>query len=136
MPSEPSKEQTLVPYLSYADAPAALEFLRDAFGFEERARYEMPDGRVGHAEMALGGSMLYLASAYPEIGFVSPRALEGLHSQIYCRVDDVDSHYAIALEAGAIIVNEPGPSEGGDRMYRAMDPEGHRWLFATPLEAG
>ena len=127
-------QQTIVPYLSYEDAPAALDFLKQAFGFEEVERYPMPDGRIGHASVKLGGSSLYLASAFPDMGFVSPQKLEGIHSQVYCYVDDLDAHYAQAVEAGAIIINEPAMSEGG-RLYRALDPEGHRWLFgAMPSE--
>ena len=55
--------QTIIPYLAYEDAPAALTFLRDAFGFEERFRMAMEDGRIGHAEVTLGGSVLFLASS-------------------------------------------------------------------------
>ena len=121
----------IVPYLSYADAPAAIEFLTQALGFEERMRYPMDDGRVGHAELALGDSLLMLASAYPELGFTSPQQLEGLHGQVYCEVDDVDAHHAVARAAGATIAKEPA-DEHGARQYRLIDPEGHRWIFSSP----
>jgi PhnB protein len=122
----------IIPYLAYQDAPAAIEFLGKAFGFEEVFRYAMPDGRIGHAELVLeGGPSLYLASVYSEMGFASPKDLAGTHCQIHCQVADVDAHYARAVSAGATIVAEPEDQFYGDRMYRALDPEGHRWMFAT-----
>jgi uncharacterized glyoxalase superfamily protein PhnB len=120
----------VIPYLAYADAPKAIRFLCDAFGFEERFRYPMPDGTIGHAELALGPCSLMLASAHESFGLSSPEDLPLLHSQIYCRVPDADAHFARARDAGATIVAEPS-DDHGSRMYRALDPEGHRWIFAT-----
>jgi PhnB protein len=127
----PAGVQRVIPYLTYADAPAAIEFLCRAFGFEERCRVPMPDGRLGHAELGCQDNAVMLASAYPEIGLSSPRALPALHGQVLCYVDDVDAHYARARAAGATVVGEPEDQPHGDRSYRAMDPEGHRWIFAT-----
>jgi uncharacterized glyoxalase superfamily protein PhnB len=123
--------QRFVPYLAYADAEAALRFLCQAFGFEERLRYPMPDGRIGHAELTFGGGVLMLASVYGELGHASPRDLPAVHSQVFCRVDDVDAHFARARAAGAIIASEPA-DQHGERMYRALDHEGHRWIFSGP----
>ena len=123
--------QRIVPYLSYADAPAAIEFLCKAFGFEETYRLEMGDGRIGHAELTLGGNVLMLASAYPEMGMQSPAELPAVHSQVQIDVDDVDAHHARARKAGATIAAEPEDQPYGDRSYRATDPEGHRWTFST-----
>jgi uncharacterized glyoxalase superfamily protein PhnB len=120
--------QRIVPYLSYADAPAALTFLCRAFGFTERFRYPMPDGRIGHAEVGYQDNVVMLASAYEGFG-ESPLNLPAVHAMVYCYVDDVDAHFATARDGGATIVAEPA-SEHGTRMYRAMDPEGHRWIFA------
>lgn len=129
----PAVTQRIVPYLGYADAPAALEFLCRAFGFEERFRMPMPDGRIGHAEVTLDGGLLMLASIWAEAGQMSPRDLPGTHSQVLCVVDDVDAHYERARAAGATIAAPPEDQPHGDRIYRAIDPEGHRWIFATPL---
>ena len=123
--------QRLRPYLAYADAPAAIEFLCEAFGFEERFRHPMPDGRIGHAELSYGDEVLYLASAYEELGFLSPRDLAGVHSQVQLLVDDVDAHFERAKGAGAVITAGLEDQSYGDRSYRALDPEGHRWIFAT-----
>jgi PhnB protein len=125
-------EQAIVPYLAYRDAPAAIEFLHRAFGFEEQFRMPMPDGRVGHAEVAYNGHRVMLASDCEELGFVSPRRLDGVHSQIHVRVDDLEAHYQRAKAAGATIATAP-KDQHGMRSYRAMDPEGHRWIFWMPL---
>jgi PhnB protein len=129
--SDPARApQRIVPYLSYADADAAIDFLANAFGFEERFRHPMPDGRIGHAELGFAGNVIMLASAYPEIGFVSPLDLSGRHAQVMCFVDDVDAHYARALDAGATIAEKLKDEDHG-RSYRAVDPEGHRWIFSS-----
>jgi len=126
--------QRVVPYLGYVDAPKAIQFLCEAFGFEEKFRYPMEDGRIGHAELTYGGSVsLMLASTYPEIGLVSPQNLEGVHAQVKCLVDDVDAHYERARDAGATILSEPKDNYG-ERGYRAVDPEGHRWMFGSPTD--
>jgi uncharacterized glyoxalase superfamily protein PhnB len=132
MPAHPSAgPQRIVPYLSYADAPAAIEFLCRAFGFTERFRYPMPNGSIGHAEIVRDGNVVMLASSGGGFG-ESPLNLATVHGQLLCYVDKVDEHYAQALAEGATIITEPG-EDHGMRSYRAMDPEGHRWIFATLL---
>ncbi len=123
--------QDIIPYICYEDAPAAIDFLCKAFGFEERFRLPMPDGRIGHAELALGRSVLYLASPWQELGLTSPKNLPAQHAQIACYVADVDRHFERARAAGATIGTEPADMPYGDRSYRAVDLEGFRWIFAT-----
>jgi uncharacterized glyoxalase superfamily protein PhnB len=123
--------QCIVPSLAYADAPAAIKFLSEAFGFEETFRYPMPDGRVGHAELIYEGNMLMLASVYEGFG-ETPLKLPMTSCTLWCYVADVDAHYARALEAGATITSEM-IEDHGMRFYRASDPEGHRWVFAKEL---
>lgn len=127
--------QRIVPMLSYEDAAAAIEFLTQAFGFEERFRMAMPDGRIGHAELALGDAVVMLASEWPAGGIVSPKRLQFVHSQLYVQVDDVDAHFARAHSEGATIATEPGDQDYGERTYRAIDTEGQRWIFGTPIAA-
>jgi PhnB protein len=129
----PEGYQRVIPYLGYHDCPKAIEFLRDAFGFEERHRIPMPDGRIGHPEMSLKECVIMLATCWEEAGQLSPLDLGGVHTVVYCYVDDVDAHYRRAREAGAIVVNEPEDQFYGARTYRALDPEGHRWIFATQV---
>jgi PhnB protein len=116
--------------LTYRDAPAAIEFLCRAFGFEERFRLAMDDGRIGHAELRLCDGVVTLGSEYEGFG-TSPLALDGHSSQLLVYVDDVDAHFAHARQEGATIAAEPTDQFYGDRNYRAIDPEGHRWVFAT-----
>jgi PhnB protein len=127
-----SGQQRIVPYLIYSDAPKAIQFLCEAFGFKERFRYPMEDGRVGHAELVYEGNVLMLASIFEGFG-TSPLELPTVSCTLYCYVDDVDAHYAHALARGATITAEPR-EEHGMRRYRVSDPEGHRWVFATLLE--
>ena len=128
----PKGTQRIIPYLAYRDAPAAIDFLCKAFGFTERFRYPMPDGRIGHAELGFQDNIVMLASTYEGFG-QSPLDLPAVHGQVYCYVDDADAHFARAKAGGATITAEPA-NEHGNRMYRVMDPEGHRWIFATCLE--
>lgn len=130
--SPPPGAQRTIPCLAYRDAPAALAFLCRAFGFEESLRFPMPDGRIGHAELGYDGqAVVFLASAYEEMGFQPPRELPAVHSQVHCFVEDVDAHFERAKAAGATITSPPEDQFYGDRSYRAVDPEGHRWIFAT-----
>ena len=125
--------QRFTPMIVYADAPAALAFLAEAFGFAERFRMDMPDGSVGHAELGLGDEVVMVASEWHVGGVVSPQRLSAVHAQIFVRVDDVDAHFARARAAGATIATEPADQEYGERTYRAIDPEGHRWIFGAPI---
>lgn len=127
----PEGMQRVIPYILYVDAPAALEFLCKAFGFEERFRLPMPDGKIGHAEIGYQGNVVMLATAFKEMGHASPRDLPARHGGIACYVDDVDAHYAQAKAAGAKIIAEPADKFYGDRTYGAEDPEGHQWSFHT-----
>ena len=131
--SERKGIQRIVPSLAYADAPAAIQFLCKAFGFTETFRYPMPDGRVGHAELVYEGNVLTLASVYEGFG-ETPLKLPATSCTLWCFVDDVNAHYARALEAGATLTSEV-VEDHGMRFYRASDLEGHRWVFATELPA-
>jgi uncharacterized glyoxalase superfamily protein PhnB len=126
--------QRIFPMLAYNDAPAALEFLCKAFGFEERFRMAAPDGSIGHAEASLHGNVVMLATTWKAGGMASPQDIAGMPSQLLCEVDDVDAHYQRAVEAGAIVIAEPEDQSYGYRTYRALDPEGHRWLFTSPIQ--
>lgn len=121
--------------LAYDDAPAAIDFLCKAFGFEERFRLAMPDGTIGHAELTFEGSeaCVSLATTWKDAGMASPKDLAGVHSQVSCEVADVDAHYERARSAGATVVALPEDQPYGARIYRAVDLEGHRWIFSQTL---
>ncbi|HEY7584437.1 MAG TPA: VOC family protein [Acidimicrobiia bacterium] len=125
--------QRIFPMLAYRDAPAALEFLTRAFGFEEIMRMDGENGSIAHAELDVGGQRLMLASAWRDAGMVPPVELAGIASQLMVRVDDVDTHFRRALAGGATVIDQPSDQDYGERTYRATDPEGHRWIFASPL---
>ena len=127
------ERQRIFPMLAYDDAPAAIDFLCRVFGFSERSRVEMPDGTIGHAEVVLHGNIVMVATTWKAGGMASPRDLSAASSQLFCEVDDVDSHCAMARAAGATIVTGPEDQPHGYRVYRAIDFEGHRWLFASPI---
>lgn len=123
---------TILPMLSYADAAAAIRFLTEAFGFDVTMRMDGEDGTVGHAELALGEVVVSLASVWHDGGLATPHELGGVHTQLMVGVDDVDGHWRQARDAGAVVVGEPVDQDYGQRTYRAVDPEGHHWIFAGP----
>ena len=131
MPKNPPEgSPRLSPLLFYDDVAAALEWLAEVFGFEERMRMPGPDGGIVHAEMQLRDAIVMLGPTSPERGMQSPGKLGGVNQSLYVFVDDVDAHFAHARAAGAKIVSEPEDMFWGDRMYYAQDPEGHHWNFA------
>jgi len=130
----PEGHQRIVPYLMYADAPAAVDFLCSVFGFTEDLRIPMPDGKLGHAEVSLGGNKVMLASTVEAMGTASPRDLPGRASCVLVYVDYVDAHFQTARDAGAKVVSEPEDHFSGDRSYRVEDLEGHMWFFATHVK--
>ncbi|MHC4469645.1 MAG: VOC family protein [Planctomycetota bacterium] len=130
----PEGMQRVIPHLVYADAPAAIDFLCEAFGFTERFRVPTEDGGVMHAEVGYEGNVVMLASAMPGMSLSSPKDLPARHAGIMVYVDDVDAHFVRAKAAGATIVAEPEDKHYGDRMYTAADPEGLHWYFATHVK--
>jgi len=132
--------------LAYEDAGAAAEWLCAAFGFEEDrlVRHTAPDGTVGHAEVGHDGARVMLAT--PNADYQSParhrqtcdaaaRWLDNpwVIDGVFVEVDDLDTHYARAVDAGAKILREPEDPNVGFRIYSAEDPEGHRWMFGERL---
>jgi PhnB protein len=122
----------IAPYLLYEDGAAAIDFLTNAFGFEEVMRMEDDKGDVNHAELRLGEDTVMLGD--PGDDYRNPRNADHSTALVHVYVDDVDGHFERAKAAGAEIVMEPTDQEYGDRRYDAKDPEGHFWSFATPLE--
>jgi len=121
----------LYPSLSYDDAPAAIEWLCQAFGFTQRLVVPGPDGTVMHSELSIGPGVVMVSSARPEEGRLSPRAVSGVTSVLSVRVDDPDAHFARATAAGAEVVRGMRDEDYGSRGYMARDPEGHLWYFGT-----
>jgi uncharacterized glyoxalase superfamily protein PhnB len=124
-----------VPYLAVHDGVAALEWYADAVGAVESMRVVGGDGRVGHAEIAIGGAPFYLADEYPDIGVVSPRTLGGTSVTLHLTVDDVDAVFARAVDSGADALRAPADQAHGSRHGTLVDPFGHRWMVSQTIEA-
>jgi PhnB protein len=120
----------IAPYLLYEDGAAAIEFLTNAFGFEESVRME-DAGVVNHAELRLGDDTVMLGQ--PGEDYRNPKHADHYNALVHVYVDAVDAHFERAKAAGAEILQEPTDQEYGDRRYDAKDPEGHFWSFATSL---
>src|SRR5215210_7505939 len=99
----PEGYHTLTPYLAVENADEAIEFYKRAFGAEERVRMPGPDGTIGHAELALGDSLLMLADPFPQSSSRPPAELGGTSASIFMYVDDVDAAVKKAVDAGATV---------------------------------
>ena len=123
---------TVIPCLSYRDAPAAIAWLKEAFGFTEIMVVPGPDDTIAHAQLAFDGGMVMVGSIRDdELKMQTPCDLGGVTQSIYIVVKDTDAHYARAVEAGTEIVRELEDTPYGSRDYSARDPEGHLWNFGT-----
>ncbi|RSD20200.1 VOC family protein [Amycolatopsis eburnea] len=126
-PATTAELRSLTPYLAVSDARAALDFYVEVFGAVRRGDpILMDDGRVGHAELAIGDAVLMLAEEYPEIGHVAPR--EG-GASVRVEVPDPDVSVARALERGATLIRAVSDSPYG-RGGSFRDPFGQRWLVS------
>lgn len=134
MPVKPA----IIPCLRYADAPAAIDFLCTAFGFERHAVHaDEADAKiVHHAQLVERGNMIMLASIMPsewveKAGLKTVAEAGGNTQAPYIVIDDVDAHAARARAAGAEIIAEPEDQDYGGRVYSARDPEGYVWSFGS-----
>jgi uncharacterized glyoxalase superfamily protein PhnB len=125
-------DQTIFPALRYSDAPAAIEWLGRAFGFEPRMVVDGPNDTVAHAELAYDGAVIMLGTARPpEADDYSAAAPPPGSSALYLAVADPDAHHERAVAAGAEIVRALQDTDYGSREYSARDPEGNVWSFGT-----
>jgi PhnB protein len=130
----PAGHHTASPYLAIKNAAEALEFYKKAFGANEIYKLMMPDGRLGHAEMRLGDSIIMMADEFPEYGGKAPQTLGGSPVSIYLYVEDVDAFFKKALTAGAKERQPVMDQFYGDRSGQLEDPFGHLWWVATHKE--
>lgn len=124
----------LSPYLSVDGAARAIDFYTEVLGAVERFRMPGPDGKIGHAELALGDSMIMLADEHPDIGFLSPARIGGTAVTLHTYVEDVDATFERALAAGAKSLRPVETQFYGDRSGQFEDPFGHRWSIASHVE--
>jgi PhnB protein len=124
----------VIPYLSVDGAGAAIDFYTTVFGATERMRMPAPDGKIGHAELQIGDSLIMLADEYPEMGVRGPKAIGGTPVTISVYVEDVDDVFERALKEGATALRPVENQFYGDRTGQFEDPFGHRWSVATHVE--
>ena len=125
----------VTPYLCIRDAAKAIDFYVDAFGARETfKRITDSNGRIGHAEIRIGGSTLMLADEHPEIGAVSPQTLGGSPMSFVVNVPDVDSTVKHAVAAGGTLSRPLENKFYGHRSGEVTDPFGYRWTLSTKIE--
>ncbi len=131
----PDGARTVTPHLIVGHGADALEFYKNAFGAEEHFRMPGPDGKsVGHAEMQIGDSLVYLCQECPEMGAKSPQSLGGSPVIIHLYVEDADASFKRATDAGAEVTMPLQDMFWGDRYGTLKDPFGHSWSIATHVE--
>ena len=118
---------TVFPTLKYDDAHAAIDFVERTLGMERHQVHEAEPGKVAHAELRFRDAFVMLASR----GVGDPKFEPGSPTVVYIAVDEVDSLYERAKEAGAKILMEPTDQDYGSRDFSLADPEGHVWAFGT-----
>ncbi|MCY4035898.1 MAG: VOC family protein [bacterium] len=130
----PDNYPRVTPYLCVDDAAAAIDFIVEVFDATERMRMQAPDGKITHAEVAIGEGIIMVSDEYPEMGVVGPRSVGGTPVAVMVYVEDADATFAKAIAAGA---TEQTPVEThfyGDRSGMLIDPFGHRWNVSTHVE--
>ncbi len=124
----------VTPYLVVDGAEAAIDFYTKVFGARERMRMPGPDGKIGHAELELGDSVIMLADEVLDMDIRGPRSIGGSPVIVSVYVDDVDATFARAVDEGAKPLRELRNEFYGDRTGQLEDPFGHRWSVATHVE--
>lgn len=129
-------EPAVIPHLVVDDAAAAIDFYVKAFGAVEMARIPGPDGRLIHAAVQINGSMVMLNDDFPEMcndQSITPKSLGGTPVTIHLTVDDVETKFQRALDAGATVVMPLEDQFWGDRYGVVADPFGHNWSLGQPV---
>jgi PhnB protein len=130
----PEGYHTVTPYLTVDDATAAIDFYQRAFGAKERGRMAGPDGKIAHAELEIGDSLVMLSDPFPQFLTKPPKELGGTSVGVFLYVEDVDAVFKRAVDAGATAAREPDDQFWGDRFGSVTDPFGHSWQIATHVE--
>lgn len=133
MPPRPGYA-TVTPYLVCNDADTAIKWYGKHFSATERYRLNMDDGKIAHAELDVGGSVIMLADEFPEMNIVGPEALGGSPVSLNIYVNDVDATFAAMLADGATELQPVKDQFHGDRAGKLRDPFGHIWHVGTNVE--
>ncbi len=130
----PDGYHSLQPYLIFNDCAGALAFYRQAFGATERLRMNQPDGRIGHAEILIGDSVVMMADEFPESEIWGPEHYGGCPITLLIYTGDCDAIYTQALTCGATSIREPADRPHGDRSCGVRDPFGYKWYISTHIK--
>jgi PhnB protein len=130
----PAGYHTATPYLIVNGAARAIDFYRQVFGATEEVRMDEPGGKVGHAEIRIGDSVIMLADEHPEINARGPQSIGGTPVSLLLYVPDCDAVVAKALSLGAKVLKPVQDQFYGDRSGTLADPFGHQWTIATHKE--
>lgn len=125
---------TLHPYLIVRNCAAALDFYKKAFGATERMRSTRPDGKIAHAEIAIGDTCVMMADEHPEIGVMGPEHYGGSPVSLHFYTENCDACFQQALKAGGTVKREPADQPYGDRTGGVIDPFGYTWWIATQIQ--
>ena len=130
----PEGYHTVTPYLYIRGAARALDFYRSAFSAVELMRFPGPGGKLMHAEIKIGDSVIMLADENPQMGARSPESYGGSASSLCIYADNVDALFGQAVAAGAKVVRPVSNQFYGDRSGTVQDPFGHQWTISTHTE--
>jgi PhnB protein len=130
----PDGYHSATPYLIVKGAAQAIDFYKHSFGATELFRMADAEGRVGHAEIRIGDSVIMLADENLSRGYRSPRSLGGSPVSIMLYLEYVDDVFARAVKAGAKAQRAVANQFYGDRSGTLEDPFGHVWTIATHVE--
>ena len=130
----PQGFHSATPYLTLNDAARAIDFYKRAFGAQEVMRMDGPGGKIGHAEIKIGDSIIMLADEMPGCASRSPQSLSGTTAGVFLYVENVDKVFNQAVSAGAQVETQLADMFWGDRYGRLKDPFGHSWSIATHKE--
>jgi PhnB protein len=130
----PEDYPRVMPYLIVDGGAAAIDFYGKVLGASERMRMPGPDGKIGHAELEVGDSIVMLADEHPEMDAVGPKTVGGTPVTIHVYVEDVDDTFKRAIDAGAKELRGVEDQFYGDRSAQFEDPFGHKWSIATHVE--
>jgi len=125
---------SVTPYLFVRTAALAIEFYKNAFGATELVRMPGPNGRIMHAELKIGDSIVMLADENPQTGMMSPQTVGGFSIGLHVYVENVDAVIQRAVESGAKPLRPIKDQFYGDRSGSVLDPFGHMWSVATHIE--
>lgn len=130
----PQGYHTVTPSLTVRNAAEAIDFYKKALGAEELVRMTTPDGKVGHAELKIGDSIVFLGDEMPTTGMKAPQTLGGTTGGLFLYVEDVDDAFQRAINAGGKVKTPVANMFWGDRYGQFVDPYGHTWSIGTHVE--